>query len=156
MMFPMSLTTRIYQWARNIEINRTPDFIIGDPIDPYMKRWWIIPRNRLFNIYLHRILKSDDDRAKHDHPWASMSLILGGRYVEALDGGDHERLAGDIVFRRAITAHRLIIPPSGSALSLFITGPTVRTWGFHCSKGWIPWQEFCEPTNKGQIGRGCE
>jgi hypothetical protein len=47
-----------------------------------MERWHIIPRNRLFNIYLHHFLKSDYDRALHDHPWASLSIILKGEYTE--------------------------------------------------------------------------
>ena len=61
---------------------RKPDFIIGPKDAPYLRRWWIIPRNRLFNIYLHQILRSDDDRALHDHPWINCSIILKGRYME--------------------------------------------------------------------------
>ena len=49
----------------------------GWPIKPkvigknYLSRWHIIPRNRYFNIYLHKFVGSDDDRALHDHPWRS-------------------------------------------------------------------------------------
>ena len=27
-------------------------------------------RNKIFNIYLHQIIRSDDDRALHDHPYS--------------------------------------------------------------------------------------
>ena len=42
---------------------RDPDFVIGRPGKPYLLRWWVIQRNRWFNIYLHQILENDDDRA---------------------------------------------------------------------------------------------
>lgn len=63
---------------------RPPDFIIGSVEDPYLYRWYIIPKNKWFNIYLHRFMRSDDDRALHDHPWWSLGMILspGGVYVE--------------------------------------------------------------------------
>lgn len=47
-----------------------------------MLRWFVIPKNRFFNIYLHHILRSDDDRALHDHPWWNVSILLKGMYIE--------------------------------------------------------------------------
>lgn len=47
---------------------RAPDFYIGGNANPYLLRWWVIPRNRFFNVYLHKFLRDDDDRALHDHP----------------------------------------------------------------------------------------
>lgn len=53
-------------WAR-ARMQRLPDFVIGDDPDrPYLRRWWIVPRNEYCNVYLHEILRSDDDRAGHD------------------------------------------------------------------------------------------
>ena len=43
------------RWFEKIAL-RKPDFVIGGHDDPYMLRWWIIPRNRFFNIYLHKFL----------------------------------------------------------------------------------------------------
>ena len=57
---------------------RTPDLVIGGWDDPYLLRWWLIPRNRWFNVYLHLFLRSDDDRALHDHPWFNLSFLLEG------------------------------------------------------------------------------
>ncbi|MGH8074261.1 MAG: hypothetical protein ACREO4_09325 [Lysobacter sp.] len=60
----------------------TLDGIDGGPRRPYLTRWHVIPRNPWFNIYLHYFEHGDDDRALHDHPWRSWSLLLDGRYRE--------------------------------------------------------------------------
>ena len=69
---------------------REPDFIIGTPDNPYIRRWWVIPRNRFFNIYLHNIIRDDDDRALHDHPWRWCSIHLRGAYYEITRVGAEE------------------------------------------------------------------
>ncbi len=140
----------------NWRIPRKPDFIIGPHAAPYLRRWWVIPRNRWFNIYLHHILASDDDRALHDHPWVNCSIILKGRYTEVTPQKAVERRAWRPVLRRAVAAHRLVIMPGESCWSLFITGPIIRQWGFHCPKGWRIWTEFVNARDSGQIGKGCE
>jgi hypothetical protein len=114
---------------------------------------WLIPRNRFFNVYLHQILRPDDDRALHDHPWLNCSIVLRGSYHEVRqDGSICLRRRGAIVFRWAQTAHRIIV--DRPAWSLFITGPVVRSWGFHCPNGWVHWRDFVAE-NPGEIGRGC-
>lgn len=140
-------------WALVLMASRDPDFIIGDN---YLRRWWIIPRNEQCNVYLHEILVSDDDRALHDHPWQNTSMVLDGAYIEHTPQGSFLRETGSIVTRQATDAHRLEIPPGGRAVSLFITGPKIRDWGFHCPKGWRIWTEFVDQRDKGQVGRGCE
>jgi hypothetical protein len=139
-------------WANGI-MSREPDFIIGDN---YLRRWWIIPRNEGCNVYLHEILHSDDDRALHDHPWDNTSMLLDGSYIEHTPEGSFVREAGSIVTRPATALHRLEVPDGGRAVSLFITGPKVREWGFDCPKGWRHWTEFVDSRDSGQIGRGCE
>lgn len=131
---------------------REPDFIIGDN---YLRRWYIIPRNRWCNIYLHHICKSDDNRALHDHPYINMSIVLRGAYIEVMPDKVRWRTAGSVVFRRAVALHRLHIRKGESVWSLFITGPRIRQWGFKCPQGWIPWHQFVDPDNPGQPGRGC-
>lgn len=138
---------------------RDPDFVIGGRSEPYLFRWWVIPRNRVFNIYLHQFFRSDDDRALHDHPWWNVSILLQGRYIEHRihAGGVHERAErgmGAIVGRKPGTAHRIELH-DGMCTTLFITGPRVRDWGFHCPKGWVPWQKFTAPGDAGAIGAGC-
>lgn len=125
-------------------MKRQPDLILpggkGEP--DYMRRWWLWPRNRFFNAYLHKLGSSDDARAYHDHPWFNVSIILKGSYREHFhDGTSKVRRAGHIVFRSALTLHRLeIIEP---VLSLFITGPRVREWGFLTpDDGWVHHLEY--------------
>lgn len=64
-------------------MNREPDLFIGGRQNPYLIRWHLIPKNKLFNIYLHKFCRSDDDRALHDHPWMfNVSILLTGEYDE--------------------------------------------------------------------------
>lgn len=133
---------------------RGPDFRIGEEADPYLERWWLVPRNRWFNIYLHHILHDDTDRALHDHPWWNLTLILHGGYREVTPKGERLRRRGQFIFRRARALHRLVVG-EGEAWTLFITGPIVRGWGFQCPQGWVPWTEFVDPDHPGKVGRGC-
>jgi hypothetical protein len=133
----------------------------------------------VFNVYLHRVVKDDDDRALHDHPFASVSLMLSGLLGEVYAVGrpEHEVYAvrwfepGAVVWRGARFAHRLFLPPfkaSGTptpqeAWTLFVTGPRIREWGFWCpdtspAGGWRHWKDFTAAGTTGDsatIGRGC-
>lgn len=138
---------------------REPDFTIRGGGDAYLRRWWLIPRNPVFNVYLHEFLRSDDDRALHDHPWWNVSVLLRGAYVEHTinRGGVNvrtPRMAGDIKFRRARAAHRIELT-WGTCWTLFITGPRIREWGFHCPNGWVDWRVFTATGDKGAVGAGC-
>lgn len=143
---------------------REPDFFIGGKDNPYLLRWWVIPRNRFFNVYLHKFLRDDDDRALHDHPWLSLSVILRGGYIEHTATEVRRREAGSVVFRRAKHAHRIELLREGFCLArtvvpawtLFITGPRIREWGFHCPRGWVHWKEFTSEVDSGNVGKGCE
>src|SRR6266705_289172 len=90
-------------------MTREPDkVIIPDGHKVSMRRWHLIPRNPIFNVFLHHIVESDDDRALHDHPWISLSVILDGSYVEITRAGARLWPTGAIIFRRAEHAHRLV------------------------------------------------
>jgi hypothetical protein len=152
--------SRIFALFERIADRRKPDFIVGGADDPYLKRWLVIPRNNVFNIYLHHFLRSDDDRALHDHPWWNLSVLLKGEYTEhsiAAGGVNHAvvRKAGQFKFRGAKSAHRIELH-NGPCWTLFITGPVLRTWGFHCPRGWRPWKQFVDDRDTGKVGRGCE
>jgi len=147
----------ILRWARS----RAPDFVIGGAEDPYLLRWWLIPRNRIFNVYVHLFLRSDDDRALHCHPWANCSVLLTGEYTEhtiAAGGVHHAQIlkAGDFRIRwSGKHAHRIELH-NGPCWTLFITGPVYRMWGFHCPKGWVPWRQFVDERDSGAVGKGCD
>jgi hypothetical protein len=148
-------------WWQRIAQRRVPDVIIGGEERPYLMRWFIIPRNPIFNIYLHQFLRSDDDRALHDHPWWNFSYLLDGCYVEHTirQGGINIktlRVTGEWKFRFASHAHRIELN-DGPCWTVFITGPRIRNWGFHCPKGWVPWQRFTNAADGGRtIGPGCD
>lgn len=148
------------RWWRKVEDTRRPDFVIGGTEQPYLLRWYLLPRNPIFNAYLHLFLRSDDDRALHDHPWFNLSIILEGEYVERTicAGGINQRdrrVAGGLKFRTPWHAHRVEI--DRPCWTLFLTGPRIRVWGFHCvERGWVRWQDFVEHTDHGNIGKGCD
>jgi len=130
---------------QRVYANREPDQQIGGtPGDPYMRRWYILRDNetQAGHVYLHHILHSDDDRALHDHPWESCSIILRGSIREILPDGSRVLHAGDIVYRDAQSAHRLELINGQPAWTLFMTGSWERSWGFHCPEGWKPWRLF--------------
>lgn len=136
-------------------MNREPDFVIGDPANPYLVRYWLRRDRPEGSIYLHCIHKSDDDRALHDHPWPSTSIILQGTLREILPDGSKMLTPGCITSRSAEQAHRLEVV-NGPVWTLFVTGAVEREWGFHCPNGWVHWQDFTDPGTNGQtIGRGC-
>lgn len=152
---------------------RPPDFIVyRDDDSQYLRRWWVIPRNMYFNIYLHNFLASDEDRALHDHPWWNMSLLLTGSYKE------HMPLDIDLwkkgnrltyfkvrrpfrpVFRGANAIHRVELFKKNKkeipVWTLFITGPKKRDWGFWCPKGFVFWKNFVSEKQGGNgVGKGC-
>lgn len=150
--FPYSSLKEVQSWART-KLKTRPDFVIGDD---YLRRWWVIPRSKDgLNVYLHEILHSDDDRALHDHPWDNTSWVIEGEYTEITPEGEFAREAGCVVSRKATDRHRLVIPEAGRAVSLFVTGPVIREWGFHCPQGWRHWRDFVDDRDTGKIGRGC-
>lgn len=140
-------------WARQL-LAREPHQIIPSADDPYLRRWHLVPRNRFINVYLHQFLRSDDDRALHDHPWWFASLMLHGSYTEVTEGARTPRSApepwrlffGDrpFAFRRATWRHRVeLIPLSGPDLrrigelpcwTLIVTGRRSRLRGFWCKR----------------------
>jgi NTP pyrophosphatase (non-canonical NTP hydrolase) len=153
---PMADMAFMQLWSMAVMGGRAPDFVIGAN---YLRRWWVIPRNPFANVYLHEICRSDDDRALHDHPWDNISVLISGGYREHLpDGVVIDRRAGDVVQRKASDLHRLELIDDVPAVSLFITGPKVRDWGFECPNGWVPWQiftGFAQTGDSSQTGPGC-
>lgn len=146
-------------WFRTL-ISGRPHFYIGGTERPYMLRWFLIPRNGWLNVYLHKFLRDDDDRALHDHPWTFLSIMIRGRYFEHTEAGTVERRAPSAALRHAEHRHRVELPKTlrGDPVpcwTIVITGRKWRTWGFWCPRGFVPWHEFVAPDDEGAIGRGC-
>lgn len=137
--------------------------------DPYLVRYTIIS-TRWFRLFVHKILRSDDDRDLHDHPWPFWTLILWGHYTEFVPVDnppmfDHcgkmivksRRFGpGSLIRHRASDSHRLELDqdkmPWTSVFvpvwTLFWAGSRSRDWGFHTPDGWVQWEEYVN-TRKG-------
>ena len=97
------------QYLINEALKRAPDFVIQREDKPYLKRWWMIPRNDVMNVYLHHITADDFDVALHDHPWDNTTIVLRGRYLEIMPGTQLWRREGDVIHRPAEWKHRLVV-----------------------------------------------
>lgn len=87
--------------------------------------------------------------------------MLCGSVTEVFDTGDVSGSRaigqGNLVYRRARFAHRLILSDGeAEAWTLFLTGPRIREWGFHCPQGWRNWKEFTAAGADSKARRGCE
>lgn len=150
---------------------RPPDLTIGSKEDPQTKRWhlwlpkWLYAKG--WRLNLHQWLRSDDDRALHDHRGDSYSVILRGGYFEVTSHAWEPRKAkwygpGSIVFRKADQPHRVELKPdSGPVWTLWYRGPFYREWGFWCKKGWrhfadyIAERDYHTPGSTSTVGKGC-
>lgn len=119
--------------------DRKPDVTVGDN---YLRRWHIIPENKIFNIYYHEIRASDLDRHLHDHPYFFSSFILEGGYYEHNERGVTERGQGSLNFHQPWFVHRLEMKDENGANTIFITAPKIRKWGFKTEDGWVQSDEY--------------
>lgn len=172
------MSTFLRNWGERLierTTRREPDVIIGGQKRPYMHRWYLLGRQPggkrrdvrsktvlgLMRPYLHCFLRSDDDRALHDHPAASLSIALRGTAIEhTIDAGGIHRhrviRAGQIRFRSAKFTHRIEIEPGTQFWTLFIFFRNTREWGFHCPRGWVHSRDFSSPDDPGAVGKGCD
>jgi hypothetical protein len=119
--------------------------------EPYLVRYRLL-MTPWFGFYLHHILRADDARDPHDHPWHFATLILSGEYgeycVSSLPCGPNfisvPRIPGEIVRKRCHWQHRIDWVPEGGAWTLVWTGRRQREWGFGTVDGWVPWREYLE------------
>lgn len=150
------------KWPRCLTVPRPPDFTVWQDQKIYLRRWWVIPRNKWFNTYLHNFCHSDDDRALHDHPWPNCSILLIGSYIEHTPHGIFVRhpwrpwAFWRLPMRRATSSHRVELIDGKHVWTLFLTGPVLREWGFHCPSGWVHWRKFVTVKEGGNTaGIGC-
>lgn len=147
---------------------RQPDFTVATESGRiYMYRWWIIPQNKYLNIYLHKFIGDDEDRALHDHPWESLSFLFRGSYIEHLPGNEKIIYKAPCFIRRKaehqhrIELHKISLEPYAFknipqvAWTIFCTGRKRREWGFWCPQGFVHWKIFTKADKPGEVGRGC-
>lgn len=133
----------------------------GDGDEVYMERYFLF-KSRLLSVYLHHFLRSDTDRALHDHPWDFLTIILSGGYWEHTPHPSNPwpvtrrrwHGPGSILFRRATHRHYVELPKVGSwasfapilrpeipAITLCVVGVKWREWGFILPEGWTAFRE---------------
>ena len=138
-----------------------PDLIVGDPANPYLLRWELI-RFRGWQLALHKILRSDDERALHDHRGDNWSFILREGYYEVLSHAwqlpvGKRRKPGHLYFRVAEQPHRLVLTGHKPCWTLWLRAPERRRWGFHCQNGWRDAEEYLRSENgRSIVGKGCD
>lgn len=151
-------------WYEKYAAEHAPDMHVGGRENPYMLRWYLTPRDPEHGgLYLHKFIRDDEDRAMHDHPWPSISVVLSGKLTEKYlwpgssisEACEKERQfkAGDTVRRSAEFLHRLIVDEPG--FTLFMYGKRVREWGFLCPQGWRHWTRFVDLEDGSAVGPGC-
>lgn len=128
--------------------NETKWALYAHHLGDYMRRW--ILRTPWGTLRLHNILRSDEDRHLHDHPFDFTSLLLTGgyteeAYTESTPSFDNSRTAKtwprfSIVRKQAEEAHRLIVDKP--LWTFVVSGPKRRSWGFHTEKGWVHHREY--------------
>ena len=133
------------EWLPKLLSGRPHQVIGDDPAEPYLLRWFLIPRNPVVNIYRHRFCRSDPS-VPHDHPWHFASLVLRGSYREITERRTLVRRPGSVAFRRAHSRHRVELL-TAPVTTVIITGPRCRRWGFWCPRPaappeFVPWQQF--------------
>jgi hypothetical protein len=141
----------------------------------YMNRYWLVPFEAKGGTYtdgcvrmtwrrplakvlqlcgiavrVHEILRSDEGRDPHDHPWPFLTIILRGGYWETrYDRETGEEVGtkwhgpGSVLFRPAGAFHMLTLRSQLSftscgevchrydqTVTLFITGRYQQRWGF--------------------------
>jgi hypothetical protein len=117
------------------------------PGGSYMRRY--IFRTPWFTLRLHHILRSDDDRHLHDHPFDFTSFLLTGGYTETVpcDCGPgcpvqvrHWWPCFSIVRKKAEDLHCLKL--DRPVWTLVFAGPKRREWGFATEDGWVHNEEY--------------
>ncbi|RKR83214.1 hypothetical protein BDD43_3416 [Mucilaginibacter gracilis] len=105
---------------------------------PYLIRYSLFTC-RWFAVKVHNIILSDFE-CQHDHPWAFVTILLKGGYVEYTQTGSKVYGRGSVLYRPAESLHRLEIHQP--VWSLVITFKKVRQWGFLTPRGWIKWFDY--------------
>ena len=146
-------------------------------LDGYMNRWWLVPYSyvnqeqgcgpvKLLDrpvawllqkfgvaIRIHHILRSDDDRHMHNHPWNARTFILRGWYIEKRreDNGDDSlsfMSMGRIEKLTPADFHTVLDVSEGGVYTMFVTFDYQWSWGFLVNGETFPWRDYLAAKQK--------
>ncbi len=144
---------------------RTPYLHImsADGAEMYMGRWWLFnPYSRTthkpalwwcpWSFRIHHIMRPDEDRDLHDHPWNARTIILRGFYKEQRRHSGHGdidywREPGDTARLMHGEYHRIDEVSPGGVITLFITSKWRGDWGFLVNGVKVPWRTYTGTDN---------
>ncbi|WP_433766677.1 hypothetical protein [Pseudomonas putida] len=159
----------------------------ADGSEMYMGRWWLFnPYSRTthkpalwwfpWSFRIHHIMRPDEDRDLHDHPWNARTIILRGWYTEQRPAGDEWKKAvmdgmvskpspkwvswimrdacewirrdqGDTAQLLHGEYHRIDQVSPGGVTTLFITSKWRGDWGFLVNGVKVPWRTYTGTDN---------
>lgn len=106
---------------------------------------WNVFECKFFSIKIHKLISSDPG-CMHDHPWAFLTFLMRGGYVEySKRHGSRVYSRFSLLYRPANYTHRLEIHQP--VWTFVITFKKVREWGFYTLLGWVPWFKYEENTD---------
>ena len=109
-------------------------------LGPLMYRYYLIDFV-WFGLYVHKFLRSDNDRHVHDHPWSFITFTLGAYWEHLPDGTVHRRSRFSLLFRPAEWQHWVEIR-GGPVWTIVFRFSRRRVWGFLTERGWTDWQTY--------------
>ena len=105
---------------------------------PLLIRWNLF-ECRWFSLKIHKLVSSDNS-CQHDHPWAFVTFLMKGGYVEYTPTGSKIYSRFSLLYRPARYIHRLEIHQP--VWTLVLTFKKERMWGFITPRGWVRWFEY--------------
>lgn len=117
----------------------------------YMWRFWLFNRYDgkgrhipwLPSIRIHHIVRPDQSRHLHNHPWDARTIILEGWYCEELEDRKYRwREQGDTTAIQNDLYHRIQQVPCSGTWTLFITYSKSHQWGFKVDGEFVPYRKY--------------
>lgn len=118
----------------------------------YLERWSMrLPFG--CSIKVHHILRPDDDRCQHNHPWSFWTFVLWGGYIEQVAEHNvrHHMKWLHGAWRPHGFRHRIIELPRGHSWTLILVGKTQSTWGFFTQAGFVAHHIFVATARTARI-----
>lgn len=112
---------------------------LGDKNNPYLVRYTFLFFN--FSIRIHHWIRSDDERAFHDHAYNFISILLKGSYYNITPNSKKLIKAPFVWYSKATDQHYLKIVKE--AWTIVLCSKPFRKWRFYINnKSFRPLEYF--------------